>query len=585
MRTRKQRNRKPIACLLLFFVALIALPLGAQTPISLAVEIKYDSVQSLDGKYFAVKENGKWGVVKDRKQVLPCQYDYIDALGDSVITFVENGKAGFADLMGKVLIPASYPTEAPLPTEDRTQLNLFEQGSCVVYQSGELKLIDKTGKALLGDSLSVISRVGEAVVIKQNGLYGMTNSKGEVTVEPQFVSLETLVAGKLYMYAAIDLDQMPVYGLVTDKGEYMTKPQFDDFRIYQSKEGIFVKGFTKAGKQALFSETGKLLIQPLYQIIEPIGVEGFYLVSEDLKKGIISANYVLYVAPKYDQVSVMIHKDTFFVAIEGLKSVILNKYNQVVMETDGVILDVLMAEDGSFNVLVEQDLVYGLYNSKGKWLIEPQYDEVLGVIGQRLCVRKGKEWGAVDFANNVVVDFDYEKAKLSPSGSLAVFFDGGKKSKMLCKDGTVREFPKTKSVLAFADYAEYKVGKKKERLYVDGSKIPADFLALGSEVNGVLTAKTKQGWGHFNSTTFAPLAAQGYDALSNFGKDYAFAAKDGVLLVLDRNYKVVQQITLSKGVNIPLLVSTVYFMYAIDKPYCTVADTKTGKTGVITINQ
>ena len=127
-------NKKNIFAVLLCLM--IATGASAQEYLKWSVEIKYDSVQSLDGKYFAVKDNGKWGVVKDGKSILPCRYDYIDALGDDVITFVQDGKAGFADTEGNILIEASYPANVDIQTEDKTQLNLFDQGSCIVFDNG-----------------------------------------------------------------------------------------------------------------------------------------------------------------------------------------------------------------------------------------------------------------------------------------------------------------------------------------------------------------------------------------------------------------------------------------------------------------
>ena len=254
----------------IFALGLMAWSANAQGDIvNLSVAIKYDSVQSLDGKYFAVKSNGKWGVVKDNKQILACEYDYIDALGDDVITFVQNGKAGFADVEGRILAAASYPLELETYTEDKTQLNLFDNGSCVVVENGRLKLINKENQALLGDSLEIISRIGEAVIVKKNALYGMCNSKGEMTVEAQYQALETLVAGKLYAYQIYGNDGIPVYGLLNAEGKYKSKPQFVDFLTFKTKKDIFIKAYTTGGSQALFSENGDLLVQPLYQVIEP----------------------------------------------------------------------------------------------------------------------------------------------------------------------------------------------------------------------------------------------------------------------------------------------------------------------------
>lgn len=560
--------------------------LNAQSDIvSLSVAIQYDSVQSLDGKYFAVKQNGQWGVVKGNEQVLACEYDYIDALGDGVITFVQNGKAGFADVDGRILAKASYPLELETYTDDKTQLNLFDNGSCVVVQNGRLKLINKEIKPLLGDSLEIVSRIGEAVIVKKNGLYGMVNSKGETTVETQYNSLETLVAGKLYAYQMYGNDGIPVYGLLNAEGKYKTNPQFVDFLTFKTKKGIFIKAFTSGGSQALFSDEGTLLVQPLYQVIEPTYYPNYYSITENTKKGVLGADYVVYVEPKYDDVRIVVRTDTFFVATSGLTSYVLNTRNQRLVEFEGMVLDLIQNEQSGLSLLVEQDLSYGLYGSNGQWLVMPQYDEVLGIVGNCICVRKGKKWGAVDFNNKVIVDFNYEKARLSNTGELIAFYSYKKGSKLLCNDGSIIDFPRCESVLAFGNYIEYKVDKKKERLYVGGKKIPAGFLSIGSDRDVIICAKTEKGWSYFDSEDFKPLTDKTFDALGGFVNGISFAATGNSILVLDKSYNVLQTIELPKAVNAQSLVPLLTIYRSAGQAYCMVKDSETGKTGVITINK
>lgn len=592
MRNVKQENRdmklifkKVRLCLGLAVALLAGFTLDAQQVVSLSVEVKYDSVLSLDGKYFAVKLNGKWGVEKEGHKILDCRYDYIDALGDDAITFVENGKAGFADLDGKILVEPTYPTEAPLESEDKTQLNLFLDGGCVVWQNGELELINTSGQRVIGDSLEVVSRVGEAIVVKKEGLYGMVNAKGEYTVEPQFLSLQTLVAGKLYAYQVFDRDNLPVFGLVGANGKILARPQFAEFLTYTSKRGIYVKGFTTLGNQALFSENGDLLMQPLYSVIEPTEQEDFFSISENFKKGIIGRDYVVYVEPKYEDVRIWCGEDTLFIASDGVTSYVIDKKNTVVASIEGIVLDIVKSKTGELLLVCEQDLSYGLYRTDGTWKIEPTYDEVLGVVGQSICFRKAKRWGAVDFEGRETVPFKYSKAKLSQHNTIAAFLDGGKTSILLCKDGTVREFPKSETALVYGDYVEYKVGKEKERLYADGRKIPHEFVTIGSDKDGVLCAKTSEGWGWFDSKTFKPLSDKRYDYVSGFVGDISFAAKGDRLIVLDKSFNEIQSLTLPQGVDVSS-VASILAMYRIrGKASLIVRNVKEKKSGVITINQ
>ncbi len=568
----------------LFCLLLLSSVIFAQNIISLNVDVLYDSVSSLDGKYFAVKSNGKWGVVKDNKLILPCEYDYIDALGDDVISFVNGDRVGFADVNGKILFPETYPAIVVSDSEEKTQFNLYDKGSCIVSDNGHLKLIDKNNKSLLGDSITIVSRVGDAVVIKQNGLYGMVNSKGVLTVPPTYLSLETLVPGKLYVYQVHGEYGMPGFGLLDGNGELKTGPIYDDFRTFKTAESILIKAYDSMGKQALYSSDGEIVMQPLYQIAEPSKCKGLYNIGENLKKGIIGADYVVRVFPEYDDVRIVEKKDTFFIATSGLESVVLKGRNKTFFKTEGFVLDIIHLNEDSIAFVVEQDLAYGLCTQEGKWLIEPNYDEVIGFVGGKLCVRKGSKWGAVDLAGNVVIDFKYEKAKVASNGKLIAFFDYKKGSKLLNEYAQIIDFPSSDNLLVYGDYVEYKVGKKKERLYSDGRKIPAMFLAIGAESGGVLCAKTNKGWSYFDSKTFASLTDKTFDAAACFVNGIAFVAKDGKILVLDSDYSVKQSLEMPEGVNLSLAVSALTIFRSAGKKSCSVVNYKTNKTGVISIN-
>ena len=142
----------------------------SQSIYSLTVEINYDSIFSLDGKFFAVKQNGKWGVVKDKKQIIPCQYQGIDALGDGVISVINNDKIGFVDTLGNVLVEATYPIEKQSYRDDKSQINVFDNGACLVEVDGRYQLIDKQNRQIIPQEYEITSRIGDAVAIKKDGL-------------------------------------------------------------------------------------------------------------------------------------------------------------------------------------------------------------------------------------------------------------------------------------------------------------------------------------------------------------------------------------------------------------------------------
>ena len=254
---------------------------------TLSVDIKYDSIVSLDGEFFAVKENGKWGVVKNRKQILPTQFDGIDALGDGVISFVSNNKIGFADTLGNILLEATYPIEKQSYREDFSQINVFDYGAALVEVDGRYQLIDKQNKQIIAQEYEITSRIGDAVAIKKNGKYGIANSKGKILLYPQYLDISILIEGKLYAYKQISTSGLPMFGLINGKGEKISEAIYADFGIYNGKKETYLKAYTQEGGQALLDDEGKIIIPPIYQVILPTILPKYFAITQNLEEGII----------------------------------------------------------------------------------------------------------------------------------------------------------------------------------------------------------------------------------------------------------------------------------------------------------
>lgn len=95
-------NIKPL------IVALSLLPLSA-----LACEkpqvTGYDDVDCFSDGMAWVKQNGKYGFVdKTGKVVITIQYDYAGSFSGGLASVMQNGKSGFIDKKGEIVIPIQY---------------------------------------------------------------------------------------------------------------------------------------------------------------------------------------------------------------------------------------------------------------------------------------------------------------------------------------------------------------------------------------------------------------------------------------------------------------------------------------------
>ncbi len=522
--------KKIISILIAIIISNITL---AQSVYTLAVDIKYDSVFSLDGRYYAVKQSGKWGVVKDRQEILPCIYQGIDALGDGVISVINNDKIGFVDTLGNTLIEPTYVIEKQTYREDKSQINLFDNGASLVEVEGEYKLINKQNKQLIPQEYEIISRIGDAISIKKDGKYGISNSKGEIIIYPQYLDISVLVEGKVYSFKQISTSGMPVFGLINGKGEIICPAIYADFGIYNGKEATYIKAYTEEGQQALLNEEGKLVLPASYQVCLPTKLPNYYHISQNLEQGIIRSDSVICVPPSYERIEMMVTNDTFFLAYKENRTIIYNTKQEKLAEIEGNILDIVSNKKGETYFVIENFFSYGIQNSKGQWLIEPIYDEILSIISDNICFRKGEKWGVVNINNQPVIDFNYKEAKISPSKKYFVLYDGKKDSKLLNDKGEIFTFTKVESIMLANDYVEFKEKKIKRRLYSTGNYQPENLLTVKKSNNGILTVKTQQGWTFVEETTNKPLTDKHYQIASIFYKDIALVYQDNQLKMLN----------------------------------------------------
>lgn len=550
---------------------------------TLSVDIKYDSIVSLDGEFFAVKENGKWGVVKNRKQILPTQFDGIDALGDGVISFVSNNKIGFADTLGNVLLEATYPIEKQIYREDFSQINVFDYGAALVEVDGRYQLIDKQNKQIIAQEYEITSRIGDAVAIKKNGKYGIANSKGKILLYPQYLDISILIEGKLYAYKQISTSGLPMFGLINGKGEKISEAIYADFGIYNGKQATYLKAYTQEGGQALLDDEGKIIIPPIYQVILPTILPQYFAITQNLEEGIIGKDSVIYVPPAYERVEIKITNDTFFLAHKENKTFIYDDNQNHIATIEGTILDIANNQKGEVYFVIEKNFSYGIQNAEGKWVIEPIYDEILSIVADNICFRKKDKWGVVNMKNEVVVPFQYKEAKPSPSKRFFVLYDGKKDSKLLNNEGEIISFAKTESIMITNNYIEYKEKKQRQRVYATTGDKPSGFLSIRGSSNGIVIAKNTEGFSYYNEKDFKPLTNTFYQGASIFFNGQALVYKDNKLKVIDNNFQ--EKAVLLEGEidNLEMQLNNIGLRAFMGADYYIIKNKN--KYGVITIKQ
>lgn len=134
----------------------------------------------------SAKRNGKWGII-DRKgtDIIPCVYDEEIVFKHDRAVLSANGKMGMIDKEGNVIIPFEYYYVKPF-TRSLELIKVAKNNKCgVIDIFGEIRI------PAIYDEICDIR--GDFLIIKQDGLCGIINTRGKVFVPNKYVKIEYFV--------------------------------------------------------------------------------------------------------------------------------------------------------------------------------------------------------------------------------------------------------------------------------------------------------------------------------------------------------------------------------------------------------
>ncbi|UPT66437.1 MAG: WG repeat-containing protein [Sphingobacteriales bacterium JAD_PAG50586_3] len=376
---------------------------------------EYESVFSLDGDLFAIKQNEKWGVIDiNGNQKLPNEYETIATIYGDRILVKQNKKWGLVDTTGKVIVEPKY---------DRVDHTAFSKGMLPVREKRQLLLVDLNGRELLGD-------IGTQQV-KLNS--GNTWER---------IGTEWKLSGSATKY---NYDKMRWYsssmsiaykdgkaGLVNAAGKEITPFAYDTVRYIAPNLACVVAG----KKNGLVNSTGKLVLPVNYYLISTIGngycavCEGEYLVGT--RPDGIPTRYTVCHWGFADSTGKMVitpNYDDFEAFVKGYAPISLNKKQGLIDSTGRVVVepryDKITAFQGNV-AFVKVDGKWGVIDRSGRELIEPtfttDYRLELKTAAPQLkasyypkfykgyaTVFNGRRWGLVDSLGKKVADVIYDE--------------------------------------------------------------------------------------------------------------------------------------------------------------------------------
>ena len=189
-----------------------------------------------------VLKNNKYGYMKNGKMVISANYEYASEFSEGLARVGKNGKYGFINEKGKVVVPIQYVAASN-----------FNYGFAVLKTAdNKTFFIDKTGKQFYANMYQDAKSFSEglAAVQDQYFKYGFINPKGELVIPNEYSVVSWFNEG----IAAVGKSEggKTWYAYITKDGDMITDFEFEDAKDFQSGVGRVKKD----GKFALIDKFG-----------------------------------------------------------------------------------------------------------------------------------------------------------------------------------------------------------------------------------------------------------------------------------------------------------------------------------------
>lgn len=310
----------------------------------------YRMTQVEDDKniYLVAEENGKAGLLKNKKQLLSYEYQSIDYESLNKVFIVKKGQNyGVVNMEGKTIVNADY--------NDITIEGIYIYAT----KDNQTEVFDINGNKQETPKYKTITPTENEnynITIDSNNKYGVTNKEGNVVIPNDYYYAEYL-PGDYFIVGGVEGKS----GIVNSNNEPILSIKYDivqkieDFNIIQAGivEDDVLELYNGDMKKILSMESGKVVEEKTY-------------------------------------IKVYSDKETKYFSKDG----------QEIKNTD------LFTDNKLF--AIEKNGKWGFADKEGNIKVEPIYDKVSDFNANGFAgIRKGKKWGSIDSEGNIVIEPTY----------------------------------------------------------------------------------------------------------------------------------------------------------------------------------
>ena len=359
-------------------------------------------------------ENGtfKTKVLNEKNLPIFTKYDNVEVLSnhdkdnnlwyENVLKVEKDGKYGLITLDGKEIAECS---------KDSIEVMTGTKAVYITTVDGKKGIINNTGKQIIEENYSAITSLTERyengfIVKNENNKYGLINYDKSVALEEKFDGIKHVHGDNLFVVL-----EGKNWKVINNKEEVVLDSGFDDIK---SIDGDFIL-FKKDNKYGVISKSGSVKIEAEYDDLTYAFGE-YYIAKRDDKYGIINLEKKAKVEFKYSYIKYNSEAGFIQATNDSMESDLMDKEFKV--KAQGIVSQI-NNEKNYIKLRVNGEYKY--YNFK---LEEKENTEILST-NTIFLSKKNRNYGYVNEKGIVVVDYIYEDAtEQNKYGFAAVKKDG-----------------------------------------------------------------------------------------------------------------------------------------------------------------
>jgi hypothetical protein len=340
----------------------------------------------------AVQTDDFWQFIDQKGKVV------IDSLYAYEVTCFREGRAliraemgsGFIDKKGRQVVEPTLGNATPF----------FEGLAWTVNADGRAVAINVSGDSVLAvpkNATKVYPFSEGLAVVEIDGKCGYINKKGKIVIEPEYSLAAGFHQGRAFVFS-------DTWKVIDKKGKIIVDGQFDKLYADFTEQGYAIV-IDNNGKYGTIDKDGKWLINPQFEGLMADGdLLGFV---ENKKYGWGDLNGKIIIPAQFTWIGAGFRtNDIVSVIIDG-KVGFVDKKGNIQFDDECNFIKLV----GYHNLIpVRKGDKWGYVDTKGKWLIDAQFEDAWGFVGDVAPVAANKKIGFINKEGKYVAQPVYKNA-------------------------------------------------------------------------------------------------------------------------------------------------------------------------------